>query len=197
MRKELQERDVNKVATIGCITILASIATPLWAAEKTNIFLNTNIGYAAEGGRYNYAQSQYPCGIDKELVKQIEKKAPKKGIKIVKISKESEFDLAENILAIDFNDLPDGRKDFVGSKSVAPKLGLEVAFFDKNKKELGVRREKWHCSGSLSQGGSSTMNVRAGGGAASSTVNFCKEMRRCSRILSKRVLKWVSKEIVR
>lgn len=187
----------NSIKVIGLVSSMALISacssTPTLTSDAKVVYLNTNIGFNQDN--YSYAQSNISCEVTNELIETITKRAAKENIRVKPVYTHMEIEGSDNILALDITDMPDPSNiNYVGSKNIAPELGIATVFIDKSSGR--TFHSNAHCSGKLSNGSASWNGHGATSGSTSGTsgANMCKEMRRCARKISGKVISWLTEE---
>lgn len=171
------------------LSILASVS--VWAAEPADAYINQNIGFNVPG--YKYAQSEFPCNVDKMLVEGITKRGTKEGITIEPVST---ADKIQNgvipVIAIDIEQMILGNEKDAqfGTKSDVglPKLQVMAAVVKGN----DIVTAKHTCAiVSLREFTPSSDVLDMG----TPGVTYCKAMRKCIRELSKDLVDWAEPQL--
>jgi len=126
----------------------AWLASSVWAESgKPLIYINENLGFNVKG--YNYNQSEYPCDIDKVLVKEIVERGGKSNLRIEPTSSADKLHSGKApVLAIDVESLALGDEEFTfgtRSDSKMPSVGVTAALIADHLPE-GLNSDKHHCS---------------------------------------------------
>lgn len=159
-------------------------------AEESQLYINENIGFNVPG--YKYAQSEYPCDIDKHLVAELLDDGKKDGIKVEAINT---LDKIQNgvipVLAIDIEQLVLGSEDrSFGTKthSSLPKVQVTAAVI-KGKDDFNTAKHT--CAIATLNELTTSSNVLDLG----TTATVCSATRKCLRDLSKDIMQWVSPQL--
>lgn len=185
------------IAAISSLLLLnACSSTPTLTDGARTIHLNSNIGVNIK--EYQYSQSQISCDIDTKLIEHISDRAATKNIRIITADTYMEMEKANYLLAIDITDLPNSsERNFVGSKSVSPELGIQAVLINKKNPKSSNQVFDEHCTGLISTGGS--VDFGADGGHAnrggSTQNNVCKALRSCSKKLSNKLARWLATDV--
>lgn len=188
---------LNKIIVASSALLLnACSSSPTLTDDARTIHLNTNIGVNIK--EYQYSQPQLPCDIDSKLIEHIGDRAATKNIRIITADTYMEMENADYLLAIDVTDLPNSsERNFVGSKSVSPKLGIQAIVINKKNPQSSNQVFDEHCTGLISTGGS--VDFGADGGHAnrggSTQNNVCKALRSCSKKLSNKLTRWLVTDV--
>lgn len=187
-----------QLTTSGLLSLTLALCGCTSAPELSEnapvVYLNPSVGYDANG--YQYAQAEFPCSIDEYLVEKISEQAAHRGIKIIETTSHHDLENSDNLLAIDITDLPNTKSHvYVGSKSTQPKLALSAVFLDRSSADLDIQKKEESCSGTITYNSQPLSESRAGSANTSLITNFCSEMRKCGKQLSKDLSKWLEAHI--
>ena len=187
------------ISSLASLLLGAALLHPLSAvAESTAsnskeplVYINQNIGFNVKG--YKYKQSEFPCDIDKVLVKNLVEQANKDGIRLEPVST---LDKIMNgvvpVVAIDIEKLVlgNGRRQF-GTKQAGslPKVQVTVAVI-KGKDDMVTAKHTCAIM-TLNQFTPSTDILDLGNTGAT----VCSATRKCLKDLSKDVIEWVAPQV--
>jgi hypothetical protein len=159
-------------------------------AKAPLVYINQNIGFNVPG--YKYKQSEYPCDIDKVLVKNLVAQAKSDGIRLEPVGTADKIlNGVVPVVAIDIEQLVLGNeKRQFGTKqsNPLPKVQVTVALI-KGKDDMVTAKHTCAIM-TLNEFTPSTDVVDLGSG-----VTVCSATRKCLRDLSKDVVAWVSPQI--
>lgn len=159
-------------------------------AKAPLVYINQNIGFNVPG--YKYKQSEYPCDIDKVLVKNLVAQAKSDGIQLEPVGTADKIlNGVVPVVAIDIEQLVLGNEERqFGTKqsNSLPKVQVTVALI-KGKDDMVTAKHTCAIM-TLNEFTPSTDVVDLGSG-----VTVCSATRKCLRDLSKDVVAWVSPQI--
>ncbi|MFT5085402.1 MAG: hypothetical protein ACI9Y1_003463 [Lentisphaeria bacterium] len=185
---------LSLTAILSCLSTLSSAETPNSEAA-TNIYLNENLGFNVEG--YKYAQSEYPCDIDRVLVEKIIQHGKSNGLNIEAVGTADKIHNASiPVLAIDIETLVLGeeRKRKYGAdriRSNLPSVRVTAAIFDKSLKG-GLVSAKHSCAiASLKEFNSSSNILDMG----TYGVTVCSATHKCLNDLSSDIVRWTTSQV--
>ena len=172
--------------------LLAIAATEPELNDKAPlVYVNKNIGFNVKG--YKYAQSEYPCDIDKVLVENLISQAKSDGIRLEGIDT---IDKIQNgvvpVLAIDIEQLVlgDETRQFGTKQNTSlPKVQITAALI-KNKDSISTAK---HTCAILTLNEFSPSSDITDLGSNGATV--CSATRKCLKDLSKDVAEWIAPQI--
>lgn len=153
------------------------------------IYVNQNVGFNVPG--YKYAQSEFPCDIDKVLVKNLISRAKTTGIRLEAISTADKINNGViPVLAIDIEQLVLGEEQF-GTKrdSNLPKVQITAALI-KSKGDFSTAKHT--CAIATLNEFTPSSNILDLG---SNGATVCSATRKCLRDLSKDVMEWVEPQL--
>lgn len=157
-----------------------------------HVYLNKNLGFNVEG--YNYSQAEFPCDIDKVLVKEVVRRGKAKGVKIEAVSSAEKLKSGERpVLAIDIDALVLNEDFAFGSRSHGnlPSVRITAALI-KDQSADGLVTAKHSCAiATLSELTPSTDVLDLG--TYGKTV--CSVTHRCLRDLSRDIVQWVEPQL--
>lgn len=172
-----------------CSLIIATLI-PSYVHAAPDMYLNENLGFNVKG--YNYKQNEFPCKVDKLIVKQTLKRAKKKDWKIEATGTSDKiYGSGLPVLAMDINGLILGSEEHTyGAKSSTnlPSVRVTAAIIDKKYPD-GLITEDLMCAigelQDLAPPTSSVMDL----GVPSKTV--CDVIEVCVKDLGKDIVDWV------
>lgn len=160
-------------------------------AKAPHVYVNKNVGFNVKG--YKYAQSEYPCDIDKSLVTSLVDQSKKQGIRLEPIGT---IDKINNgvvpVLAIDIEQLVLGSEERqFGTKqgSKLPKVQITAALV-KNKDNIVTAKHT--CAIMTLSEFTPSSNVTDLGTYG---VTVCSATHKCLRDLSRDVVEWIEPQI--
>jgi hypothetical protein len=172
---------------------LLSFAAPESApgdAKAPLVYINQNIGFNVKG--YNYKQSEFPCNIDKVLVKNLVEQAKSDGIQLEPVGTADKIlNGVIPVVAIDIEKLVLGNEERqFGTKqsNPLPKVQVTVALI-KGKNDMVTAKHTCAIM-TLNEFTPSTNVLDLGTG-----TTVCSATRKCLKDLSKDVVAWVSPQI--
>ncbi len=172
---------------------LFAVAAPESAPRDEKVplvYINKNIGFNVKG--YNYKQSEFPCNIDKILVKNIVEQAKQDGIQIEPVGTTDKIlNGVIPVVAIDIEQLVLGSEERqFGTKqsNPLPKVQVTVALI-KGAEDMVTAKHTCAIM-TLNEFTPSTNVLDLGNG-----VTVCSATRKCLRDLSKDVVEWVSPQV--
>ncbi len=162
------------------------------AMADTQVYINENLGFNVEG--YNYAQSEYPCEVDKVLVEQIIERGRRHKLQIEAVSTADKIRNGEiPVIAIDFDALALGSKEQTfgtESSSNLPSVKVTAALIG-NRFAEGFTTAKHSCAIAHLNELTPTSNVLDLG----TTHTVCSATHRCLRDLSRDIVEWVAPQV--
>jgi hypothetical protein len=179
------------IPALLCSTFAAAApeSAPL-DAKAPLVYINQNIGFNVKG--YNYKQSEYPCDIDKVLVKNLVAQAKSDGIQLEPVSTADKIlNGVIPVVAIDIEQLVLGNEERqFGTKqsNPLPKVQVTVALI-KGKDDMVTAKHTCAIM-TLNEFTPSTNVMDLGTGAT-----VCSATRKCLKDLSKDVVAWVSPQL--
>jgi hypothetical protein len=178
-----------KVALLLIAAFAPSLA--LAAKDAPLVYINQNIGFNVKGYKYN--QSEFPCDIDKVLVKNLISRAKKSDIRLEAVST---ADKIQNgvvpVLAIDIEQLVLGDRDHqfgIKQDNSLPKVQITAALI-KGKDDMVIAKHTCAIM-SLNEFSPTTEIIDLG----SNGVTVCDATRKCLRDLSKDVVAWMAPQL--
>lgn len=167
----------------------ASESAPL-DAKAPLVYINQNIGFNVKG--YNYKQSEFPCDIDKVLVKNLVTQAKNDGIQLEPVATADKIlNGVVPVVAIDIEQLVLGNEERqFGTKQTnpLPKVQVTVALI-KGKNDMVTAKHTCAIM-TLNEFTPSTNVLDLGTG-----TTVCSATRKCLKDLSKDVVAWVSPQV--
>lgn len=157
--------------------------------SQPDAYINEHFGFNVPGYKYN--QAEFPCDIDKILVKNIIDRASKKGITIEAVNTADKINNGVlPVLAIDIEQLVLGEEKF-GTKqeSNLPRVQISTALV---KSADNFTLTKHTCSIARLQELTPSSDILDLG---SNGATVCSATRKCLRDLSKDVVKWLAPQI--
>jgi hypothetical protein len=187
-----RQRGLNmKLAVLSLAFVFPLFAFADQANDKSKlVYVNQYLGFNVEG--YNYSQAEFPCDIDRVLVKNLIEKAKTKDITLEPVGTEAKINNGViPVLAIDIEQLVLGDKKF-GTKrdSKLPKVQITAALI----KGKEVITAKHTCAIMTLNDLTPSSDVLDMGGTAS-TATVCAATRKCLKDLSKDVVEWIEPQI--
>ncbi|WP_331346093.1 hypothetical protein [Cellvibrio sp. UBA7661] len=190
---------LGKMTSLASLLLGAALLHPLSAvaesaapnAKEPLVYINQNIGFNVKG--YKYKQSEFPCNIDKVLVKNLVEQADKDGIRLEPVSTADKImNGVVPVVAIDIEQLVlgDGRRQF-GTKqtSTLPKIQVTAAVI-KGKDDMVTAKHTCAIM-TLNEFTPSTDILDMGNTGAT----VCSAARKCLKDLSKDVIEWVAPQV--
>lgn len=184
----MKPRKLGSLAT-AALAISWSFLSTATAAETPSAYINENLGFNVKG--YNYSQSEFPCDIDKHLVKYIVERGKKEDLVLEPVNT---ADKIRNgvipVIAIDIEQLVLGRKEHTygtKSQSTLPKIQVTAAVI----KGDGLVTAKHTCAIATLNELTPSSNVLDLGTVAS----ICSATRRCLKDLSKDIVDWATPQL--
>ncbi len=178
------------LALVSPLLAMAATEQPL-SAKAPLVYVNKNIGFNVKG--FKYAQSEFPCDIDKVMVSNLIDQAKNEGIRLEAVST---VDKIRNgvvpVLAIDIEQLVlGGEKRQFGTKqdSNLPKVQITAALV-KGKDNMVTAKHTCAIM-TLNEFTPSSDIVDMG----SNGVTVCAATRKCLKDLSKDVVAWIEPQI--
>lgn len=182
-----------KLPTLYLSVVGALLSVSVWADTAPQIYLNENLGFNVEG--YNYAQTEYPCAIDKVLVQKIIERGQSDNLRIEAVSTPEKIHNADiPVLAIDIDALVLGSEEFTfgtRSSSNLPSVRVTAALIDESLPEGFVSARHSCAIATLNElaPSSSVLDLDAGG------HTVCSATHRCLNDLSRDIVRWVKPQI--
>jgi len=155
--------------------------------DATLVYVNQNIGFNVPG--YKYSQSEFPCDIDKVLVKNLISQAKKEKIQLEAVGTPDKIKNGEiPVLAIDVEELVLGKHQF-GAKSdnTLPKVQIMAALI----KGKDFVTAKHTCAIATLNEFTPSSNILDLG----TTATMCSATRKCLRDLSNDVVQWMAPQV--
>ncbi len=179
------------ILTLTFPLLAMAAAEPELRADAPLVYINQNFGFNVKG--YKYAQSEYPCDIDKVLVEHLISRAKSKGIRLEAINT---ADKIQNgvvpVLAIDIEQLVLGNQERqFGTKqdSKLPKIQITAALVKNKDSFLTAKHTCAIASVTEFTAFSDVTDLGSNG------VTVCTATRKCLRDLSKDVVEWIVPQI--
>lgn len=171
---------MKKILFIVLTSVQAAVAT----AEGPKAYINENFGFNVKG--YNYSQSQFPCDIDKHLVKLMVEQGKKDGIFLEPVNTAEKIrNGVIPVLAIDIEQLVLGKKEYTygdEARSTLPKVQVTAAVI----KGDDLVTAKHTCAIATLNQLTPSSNVLDLGTVAT----VCSATRKCLKDLSKDIVEW-------
>ena len=184
--------------TLSILTLVAAL--PLFAnaaaeaqlgAHAPLVYVNKNIGFNVKG--YKYKQSEFPCSIDKTLVRNLIDRAQTQGIRLESIdTRDKILNGVIPVLAIDVEQVVlggEGRQFGTKQNSSLPKVQITAALV-KNKDTIATAKHT--CAIMTLNEFTPSSNILDMG---STGVTMCSAARKCLQDLSKDVVEWMEPQI--
>lgn len=183
-----------KLHHLSLLALGACLSLAAWAETKPpQLYVNENLGFNVEG--YDYAQSEYPCDLDKILVNNIVERASASGFHTEAAGTADKLHSSgAPVLAIDIDALVLGSEEFTfgtRSHSHLPSVRVTVALI-KDDIPDGFTTARHSCSIATLNELSPSSNI-LDLGAYGTTV--CSATRRCLGRLSKDIVQWVTPQL--
>lgn len=177
--------------------VFACVPMANWAETATSsrplVYFNQNIGFNVKG--YNYAQSEFPCEIDKVLAREIIERGVQEGVEIEAVSTADKIQSKEHpVLAIDIESLNLGSKEYsFGEKSNSnlPSVKVTAALMNNGTPE-GYSLAKHSCAIATVNELVITSSVLDMGTYG---VTVCSATHKCLIDLSKDIVRWVVPQV--
>lgn len=176
------------------LSLLTSVSFSLMATADTKeplVYLNQNIGFNVPG--YSYKQSEFPCDIDKVLVRRLVEQAKKEGIQLEPVGSANKIlNGVVPVVAIDIEQLVlgDGKRQFGTRKSnPLPKVQVTAALI---KGKDNMVTAKHTCAIMTLNEFTPSSNILDMG---HSGTTVCSATRKCLNDLSRDVIEWVSPQL--
>lgn len=154
------------------------------------VYINQNIGFNVEG--YNYVQSEFPCDINRVLVKNLIEKAKTKDITLEPVGTAAKINNGVvPVLAIDVEQLILGEKKFGAKRdSKLPKVQITAALI-KGKEVITAK----HTCAIMTLNDLTPSSDVLDMGSTAGTATVCAATRKCLKDLSKDVVEWIEPQI--
>lgn len=179
------------LALVSPLLAMAATEQQPLSAKAPLVYVNKNIGFNVKG--FKYAQSAFPCDIDKVMVTNLIEQAQSEGIRLEPVST---VDKIRNgvvpVLAIDIEQLVlGGEERQFGTKqdSNLPKVQITAALV---KGKDNMVTAKHTCAIMTLNEFTPSSNILDMG---SNGVTVCAATRKCLKDLSKDVIEWIEPQI--
>ncbi len=176
---------------ISILCFMASLSIYAKDTKEVSAYINQNIGFNVQG--YKYSQDEFPCDVDKVLVKEITKRGKEEGVKIEAVGT---ADKIRNgvipVIAIDIEEMVLGneKKRQYGTRSALglPKMQVTAAVVKGN----DIVTAKHTCAIASVNEFTTTSNVLDLGTPG---ITYCRAMEKCLRELSEDIVDWAKPNI--
>ncbi len=186
------KRPLLIMPTLALVLTFGLSAATVAEPDPRHIYLNENLGFNVKG--YNYAQSEFPCNLDKVLVEQIVQRGKKQGLKIEAVTAAEILKNAERpVLAIDIDALVLNENFAFGTRthSNLPSVRITAALI-KDQSADGFTTAKHSCAIATLNELTPSTNV-LDMGTYGKTV--CSVTHRCLKDLSRDIVQWVEPQL--
>jgi hypothetical protein len=172
-----------------CAALLFSLVAVGASAQKPQVYVNQNIGFNVEG--FSYAQSEFPCEIDKTLVTSLIEQGNSRGLNMEAVGTADKIlNGVIPVLAIDVEQLVLNEKYKYGTrtKSNLPMVKVTAALITSPEKFVSAKHS---CAIATLNEFTPSSNILDMGTV--STV--CSATRKCLNDLSKDIVQWIEPQL--
>ncbi|MDO3384613.1 hypothetical protein QWI17_02050 [Gilvimarinus sp. SDUM040013] len=186
-------KNYESMRAVVFVALLTGFNSFSYGEASTEVYLNENIGFDVEG--FKYEQEQYPCEVDKHLVKQIVEQSKAQHLAIEATDTKGDiYDQGIPVLAIDINALVLGADEYnygAQTHSNLPSVKVTSALIDKNRFKNGYVQANHSCAiASLKEFTPSSDILDMG-----VNVTVCGAVEKCLKDLSKDVVHWTQSQL--
>ncbi len=181
-------KHTSSISRLGAALLFSLVAASA-SAQKPQVYVNQNLGFNVEG--FNYAQSNFPCEIDKVLVESLVAQGNSQGLNMEAVGT---ADKIRNgvipVLAIDVEQLVLGEKYKFGtrSKSNLPMVKVTAALITSPEDFVSAKHS---CAIATLNEFTPSSNVLDMG----TTATVCAATRKCLNDLSKDIVQWIEPQL--
>ncbi|MDU0355253.1 hypothetical protein RS130_16280 [Paraglaciecola aquimarina] len=180
---------------IGATALIFMTGSTGASTDSTSLYLNRDLGFNVEG--YNYQQKEFPCDVDKVLVKDIVARGTKQNLTIETVATgDSIPQSTAPILAIEIDHLNLGKKGFnfgnTKAKNALPSMKVTVGLI-RNEEQGGTLLAEHSCAiltlNQVSPANSSILDMGTYG------LSVCDVTHKCLTDLSHDIVDWVTTQL--